>query len=227
MKIIKEMLYSLSETDYKKFNEKLIPAVDKNTVLGVRIPILRKLAKNICKEQWAGDFIRELPHEYFEENNLHAFIIENQNDFDTALKLTEEFLPFIDNWATCDSFFPKIFSKHIDEIDRRIDVWLDSDHEYTQRFALGLIMRLHLEDNFNPEYLKRASLIKSDKYYVNMMISWLFATALAKKEEQTLEYILDRKLEPWIHNKTIQKALESNRISDQLKEKLKKCKIPK
>lgn len=226
MKIINDILFELCESEYKKFNEKLIPGINRESVLGVRIPALRKLAKEIYKEKWIGEFLNDLPHKYLEENHLHAFLIEQEKDFQKALHLTEEFLPYIDNWATCDSFFPKIFKKHIREIDEKIDKWLQSGEEYTIRFALGLIMRLHLDENFNPDYLKKASEIKSDKYYVNMMIAWLFATALAKREEVALDFILNKKLPTWIHNKTIRKALESYRVDPKTKLLLKKHKIP-
>lgn len=226
MKIVHDLLFQMRDENYREFNAKLIPCIEKDRIIGIRIPVLRKMAKDMYKEKWVGEFLHHLPHRYFEENNLHAFLIEQENDIRKSIELTEEFLPFIDNWATCDSFFPKIFKKNTEMIDEKINLWLASDKEYTVRYALGLIMRLHLDDNFDCSYLKKASEIISDKYYINMMIAWLFATALAKYENETMDFIINKKLPLWVHNKTIQKSIESNRINPQLKEILKKYKIP-
>lgn len=226
MKKIQDLLFNLRDDDYKEFNSKLIPNIKKWNMIGIRIPNLRKLAKDIYNKEWIGEFLEELPHRYFEENNLHAFIIEQEKDLHKAIELTEKFLPYIDNWATCDSFFPKVFKNNTDIVDQKIYTWLLSHDEYTVRYALGLIMRLHLKENFDEKFLKIASQIKTDKYYINMMIAWLFATAMVYQKDVIFDYIMNKKLPLWVHNKTISKALESYRIDNNTKELLKKYKIP-
>jgi len=223
---IQNLLFQFKDGDYKTFNSKLIPNLKESDMIGIRIPDLRKIAKDIYTEEWIGEFLNELPHRYFEENNLHAFIIEQEKDFFKALELTERFLPYIDNWATCDSFFPKVFRKNIEIIDQKIELWLTSDKEYTVRYALGLIMRLHLKDNYDERFLDKASAIRSDKYYINMMIAWLFATALVYRKDVVIDYFKSNKLPTWVHNKAIQKAIESYRIDNHTKELIKKYKIP-
>ena len=218
-------LFLLKDDEYKTFHSKLMPTINPDTIIGIRIPILRKFAKDFSKKEEAQNFISQLPHEYYEENNLHAFILETIKDYNSAIKKTEEFLPYIDNWATCDMFMPKTFKEHTNELLPTIKKWLKSDSIYTIRYAIGLLMKLYLDKNFNPEYLELVSSIRSNEYYVNMMISWYFATALAKQYDYSIKYLTEKKLDTWVHNKTIQKAIESYRISTETKEYLKTLKI--
>ena len=202
-----------------------MPTINPDTIIGIRIPVLRKFAKDFSKKDVAKDFLNQLPHKYYEENNLHAFILETIKDYKSALEKTEEFLPYIDNWATCDMFFPKVFKNHTDDLLSHIKRWLESNSVYTIRYAIGLLMKLYLDENFSPEYPELVSSIRSDEYYVNMMIAWYFATALAKQYDTAIEYLTNKKLDTWVHNKTIQKAIESYRISDETKNYLRTLKI--
>ena len=224
MEIIKE-LFKLQDKKYGEFQTKLIPTASPDTFIGVRTPDLRNLAKRIVKENKYKEFLKELPHQYFDENQLHAFIISEIKDYDECMNYINEFLPFVDNWATCDQMSPKIFKKHLDKVIEQIKVWMKSKETYTIRFGIGMLMQYYLDDNFKPEYLKMVSKIKSQEYYVNMMIAWYFATALAKQYKKTLPYIEEKKLDTWTHNKTIQKAIESYRITPEQKEYLKSLKI--
>lgn len=165
-----------------------------------------------------------IPHKYYEENNLHAYIIEYIKDYDTAIAETKKFLPYIDNWATCDTFMPKVFKKNADRLLPEIMGWLGSDETYTVRYGIGMLMRLYLDENFSPEYLRIVAGIKSDEYYINMIIAWYFATALAKQYDTAIGYLLNNRLDVWVHNKTIQKAIESYRISGEIKEYLREMK---
>lgn len=222
---IQHTLFSMKDEKYKAFNAKLIPTVKPDLIIGVRTPELRKYAKALAKTPESESFISILPHKYYEENNLHAFIIELLKDYDKALLETERFLPYIDNWATCDMFLPKVFSKNTGSLLVKIQEWLKSDRVYTVRYAIGLLMSLYLDENFNSDFLQDVASVHSDEYYINMMISWYFATALAKQYDCTVTYITEKKLDKWVHNKTIQKAVESNRISDDIKKYLKTLKI--
>jgi len=222
MKITEE-LFKLQDTDYKSFHSKLMPTVDADTIIGVRVPVLRKFSKDLSKTFDVTAY--SLPHEYYEENNLHAFLIEHIKDFSLALYETERFLPYIDNWATCDMFFPKVFKKHPEIILEKIREWIKSEHTYTVRYAIGLLMRMFLDDNFKDEYADMVADITSDEYYINMMRAWYFATALAKQYDKIIPIIKEKKLDVWTHNKTIQKALESYRIDKETKEYLKEFKI--
>ena len=222
---IREKLLSLREPKYAEFSSSLMPTVDKNTVIGVRIPTLRKYAKQLMRDRGQGEFLSELPHKYFEENNLHAFMIEQIKDFDACVDETERFLPFVDNWATCDSMRPKCFGENREELITYIEKWLLSEHTYTVRFAIQLLMLYYLDEEHIESSLERVSKVKSDEYYVNMMIAWFFATALAKDLIRTLPYIEGRCLSPWVHNKAIGKACESYRITDEQKKYLKTLKI--
>lgn len=222
---VQQKLFSMKDNKYKEFHAKLIPTVNAELIIGVRTPQLRKFAKEFAKTQESGEFIKALPHEYYEEDNLHAFIIEQIKDFDTAIAETERFLPFIDNWATCDMFLPKVFKKNTDKLIVSIKKWIKSNETYTVRYAIGLLMSLYLDECFKPEYLELAANVKSDEYYVNMMIAWYFATALAKKHEYAMPYIIEKRLDKWVHNKTIQKAVESSRISPETKIYLKTLKL--
>ena len=224
---IQERLFTFQDTDYKAFNKTLIPTVDEHTMIGIRMPVLKKFAKEFFRTEpeCVADFMNSLPHQYFEENNLHAFFIENISDFDTAIKETERFLPFIDNWATCDSFAPRIFKKYPDAVYQKILQWIQSDHPYTMRYAIGLLLSNYLDEQFRPEMLELVSNVRSSEYYINMMIAWYFSFALIKQYDAALPYIKKQTLTPFTHNKTIQKAIESRRISPEIKAYLRTLKL--
>lgn len=222
---IQKDLFALQDCEYRDFNAKLIPNIDKSSIIGVRTPELRKYAKIFMKSQNAADFINILPHKYYEENNLHGFIISQIKDFDELIYRLELFLPYIDNWATCDSIRPICFKRNRDKLIIKINEWLSSKHTYTLRFTIEMLMTHFLDENFQEEYLELAASVVSDEYYIKMMIAWYFATALAKQYEKTLPYILNRKLDKWTHNKTIQKAIESYRITDEQKMLLRSQKL--
>lgn len=221
---IQKKLLSMQDLKYKDFHKKLMPTIPENRIIGIRIPVLRKYAKEISGTREAEDFLQSLPHKYYEENNLHAFLIEKITDYELAVKKTEEFLPYIDNWATCDSFQPKIFSKNRDRLIGKIYEWIGSEKPYTVRYAIGLLMNLYLDEWFKEEYMAMVAEIHSDEYYVKMMQAWYFATALAKQYDMALIYLTDNRLDAWVHNKSIQKAAESRRIDKNTKEYLKTLK---
>ena len=221
---IRENLFELQDVKYGEFQKKLIPTVEPETVIGVRTPELRRLAKQAYKEPDAETFLKQLPHKYFEENQLHAFMISEEKDYGKCIGLVEVFLPYIDNWATCDQLSPKVFRKHKDELLLRVREWLQSTHTYTVRFAIGMLMEHYLNDEFDPAYPELVAMIRSEEYYINMMIAWYFATALAKQYEAVLPYIEEQRLDFWTHNKTIQKAVESRRITPEQKQYLKTLK---
>ncbi len=214
---IQARLFAMADEGYKAFHSKLIPNIDSALVIGVRTPELRKYAREFEKTPVAADFLVSLPHKYYEENNLHAFIIERTEDFDIALAETERFLPFIDNWATCDMFMPKAFKREPERLLDSIYRWLGSGETYTVRYGVGCLMNLFLDKRFSPEYMEAVASVKSDEYYVNMMIAWYFATALAKQYDAAIPYLTNRRLPVWTHNKTIQKAVESSHIDAQTK----------
>ena len=217
MKEIVDLLFSKQDIKYRDFQAPLFPNIDKERMIGVRTPELKKLAKELDGKEIAKKFIETLPHFYFDENQLHAFLISRIKDYQTCLKEVEIFLPYIDNWGTCDQLSPKVFAKHKDELIKSIKKWLNSDHVYVVRFAIGMLLCLYLDGDFKEEYLELVSNIRSNEYYINMMIAWYFATALAKQYSYAIKYIEDKKLDPWVHNKTIQKARESYRINDEQK----------
>ena len=223
--VILERLLALQDNAYQAFQSKLIPTKSPETIIGVRTPLLRKLAKELAGTPQAESFLRTLPHTYYEENNLHAFLVERIRDYDTALAETEAFLPYIDNWATCDCFSPKAFAKHKAELIVPIRRWLKSDQLYTVRYAMGMLMRYYLDEEFRPEYLAWVAGVHSGEYYLNMMRAWFFATALAKQPDAALPWLTERRLDVWTHNKTIQKAGESFRISPEMKQQLRKLRI--
>ena len=225
MKEIVDLLYSKQDIKYRDFQSPLFPNIDKEKMIGVRTPELKKLARELDGSETANKFIETLPHFYFDENQLHAFLISRIKDYQTCLKKVERFLPYIDNWGTCDQLSPKVFAKHKDELIKSIKKWLNSDHVYVVRFAIGMLLSLYLDEDFQEEYLELVSKIRSNEYYINMMIAWYFATALAKQYSYAIKYIEDKKLDPWVHNKTIQKARESYRINDEQKAYLKSLKI--
>lgn len=219
-----EKLSEYKDEGYKQFNSKLIPTVDPDLIIGVRTPVLRKFAKEFFKTDESKSFLQSLPHKYYEENNLHAFLVAQIKDFDEALYETKRFLPYIDNWATCDTFMPKVFKKNPEKLLPEIKKWISSEKTYTVRYATGLLMNLFLDEKFSTEYPDMVSEIKSDEYYINMMIAWYFATALAKQYDAVLPYLTEKRLPVWVHNKIIQKAVESYRIPAETKEYLKTLK---
>lgn len=225
LNVISEELFALQDTEYQVFQSKLMPTIPPETVIGVRTPLLRKRAKELAGTPQAESFLHDLPHRYYEENNLHAFLIEKIRDYDTALAETERFLPYINNWATCDCFCPKVFAKHKEELLISIRRWLGSDQTYTVRYAMGMLMRYYLDEDFQPEYLAWVAGVHSEEYYLNMMRAWYFATALAKQPDAALPWLTDRRLDVWMHNKTIQKAAESYRIPPEMKQQLRELRI--
>lgn len=217
---IQKQLFSLQDVPYGDFQARLLPTVPRERIIGVRTPALRRLAKELSKDPETEAFLKELPHRYFEENQLHAFLLEGEKDYDACLRRLNAFLPYVDNWATCDQMCPKALEKHADALLPQIRLWLASPHPYTVRFAIGLLMRYYLDERFAPEYPDLVASIVSEEYYVNMMVAWYFATALAKQYESILPYLKEGRLETWTHNKTIQKAVESYRIRPEQKEEL-------
>lgn len=222
---IRERLFALQDTEYKQFHCRLIPTVRQENVIGIRTPQLRKLAKELNQSGEAEKFLADLPHQYYEENNLHGFLIEQIKDYDTCVLTLHQFLPYVDNWATCDGMSPKVFKKHLPELLGEIKIWIASKHTYTVRFGIGMLMKFFLDEHFKPEYLDMAAAVRSEEYYVNMMAAWYFATALAKQYDATLPIIEERRLESWVHNKTIQKAVESYRITAEQKDHLRTLKV--
>ena len=210
---IQERLFALQDKGYQEFSSKLIPTVPQEKIIGVRTPALRQLAREVIAAGAAETFLRELPHTYHEENQLHAFILSADKDYDSCLAYVNEFLPYVDNWATCDQMSPKVFKKHRPELLLQIKTWLKAEQTYTVRFAIGMLMAHFLDEDFDRSYLEMAAQIRSEEYYINMMIAWYFATALAKQYEAALPFIEDKRLSPWTHNKAIQKACESRRVS--------------
>lgn len=217
---IKEELFSLKDEAYKDFQARLIPNISKDTVIGIRVPVLRKFAKDLIKKGKEGEFLLSLPHTYYDENMLHSILLSESKDFTTCVERIEKFLPFIDNWAVCDILSPKIFKKNREDLLPFIKKWISSKHTYTCRFGLGMLMSHFLEEDFKSEYLHLVAEVESEEYYVNMMVAWFFATALAKQWKESVLYLEEKRLSPWVHNKTIQKAVESYRISKEEKEYL-------
>lgn len=224
MNNISEELFKLQDKKYKDFQAKLIPTINPNTIIGVRTPELRSYAKELIKSGNYLSFLSDLPHKYFDENQLHAFIISQIKDYDECIKYINKFLPYVDNWATCDQMSPKIFKKYSDKLLIQIKKWIKLKETYIIRFGIGMLMQYYLDDNFKVEYLEMVASIKSKEYYVNMMIAWYFATALAKQYDLTISFIENQKLDIWTHNKVIQKAIESYRIADEKKDYLKSLK---
>lgn len=206
-------LFEMQDLQYRDFHAKLMPTVSKELVIGVRTPALRNLVKEIRNTECAAEFLGILPHKYYEENNLHAFLIEEIKDYNECIKAVNRFLPFVDNWATCDMMRPQIFKKHLPELLEQIRIWIASDKTYTVRFGIEMLMCYYLDENFKPEYPETVSKIRSDEYYIKMMVAWYFATALAKQYDAVVPYLEQNKLDADTHNKTIQKAVESYRIT--------------
>ena len=225
IKTITERLFALQDKKYRDFHAKLLPNVNPESIIGVRTPDFRKLAKELFKNPDTSEFLDALPHKYYDENNLHAALIEQIKDYDECIAQIERFLPYVDNWATCDIMSPKVFKKHTDELLVPIRRWLASEHTYTIRFGIEMLMSYYLDDKFKPEYFDYVAVLRSEEYYVNMMIAWYFATALAKQYDSALPYIEQHKLAVWTHNKAIQKSCESYRITDEQKAYLRTLKI--
>ncbi len=217
-------LVALADPAYRDFHASLIPNVPKEHILGVRTPVLRRFASEFSHRPEAYAFLRRLPHTYYEENNLHAFLIERMSDYACALRETTAFLPYIDNWATCDMFSPRVFKKRADALLPEICAWLVSTHTYTVRFGLNMLMRYYLEERFKEEYLALAAAVPTEEYYLHMMVAWFFATALTKQYEKTLPFFLENRLDVKTHNKAIQKARESRCIPEERKAFLKSLK---
>lgn len=224
---IEKRLFENRDEKYRQFQAKLMPGTEIERIIGVRTPVLRALAKEYAKNEKIGEFLSELPHAYYDENNLHGFIISLCRDYEQTVAYVDAFLPYVDNWATCDLLSPKVFTKNRDRLTAEIDRWLASERTYTVRFGLEMLMSHFLDEHFDVKYLEKAAKIRSEEYYVNMMTAWLFATALAKQWDSTVPFIEQNRLDPWVHNKTIQKARESYRITDEQKEYLKGLKTGK
>ena len=221
---IREELYKLQDVKYRDFQMKLIPGIGQDTMIGVRTPDLRRLAKKMAGRADINEFINDLPHKYFDENQLHAFIISGMKDYDQCMAALQAFLPYVDNWATCDQMSPKVFRKHRKELLEPVRRWIASTEPYTIRFGIGMLMEHYLDEDFDPAYPEMVAAIQSDEYYVKMMVAWYFATALAKQYDTVIPYIEHESLNVWTHNKTIQKAVESYRITKEQKEYLKTLK---
>ena len=218
---IRQTLFSLQDIKYGDFQAKLMPTMDRQRVIGVRTPALRKYAKELAKEKDIQEFLQDLPHKYFEENQLHAFIICEQKEYHRCMEELVRFLPYVDNWAICDQMSPKVFKKHRKELLEQIKIWIASKETYTVRYGIGMLMNHFLEEDFEVEYPEIVAKIRTEEYYVNMMIAWYFATALAKQYEAVLPFLEERRLDNWTHRKAIQKSVESYRITKEQKEYLK------
>lgn len=217
MQEITDRLFEMQDLKYRDFNSSLNPTLNKNCFIGVRTPLLRSFAKEIKGTELAEKFILELPHKYFEENQLHALLFDNEKSFDKCIKNIELFLPYVDNWATCDQLNPKIFKNYPENLFENIKVWIKSNRTYTVRYAIKKLMDIYLDDNFQKKYCDMVAEIKSDEYYICMMQAWYFATALAKQYDTAIEYLENHKLTDFVHKKTIQKACESFRVSNEHK----------
>ena len=224
---IREELFALQDVEYGDFQAKLTPGIPRDSFIGVRVPDLRKLAKRLIKEPETTEFLRELPHKYYDENMLHGLLLSEMKDYDACIAEVDQFLPYVDNWAVCDIMSPKIFKRDKAAILDKIKEWSASEKTYTCRFGIEMLMSFFLDEDFKPEYLDIPASVHSEEYYVQMMIAWFFATALAKQWDATVKYIEDQRLDTWTHNKTIQKARESYRITPEQKEYLKTLKIAK
>ncbi len=224
---IRDELKLLQDTKYRDLQIRIIPTVKPETIIGVRTPELRKMAKQLGAAEEIGTFLDDLPHAFFEENQLHAFIVSGMKDYRDCIQALNRFLPYVDNWATCDQMSPRVFRKHRPELPEEIRKWIGSAEPYTVRFGIGMLMEHYLDEDFDVKYPEAVASLRSEEYYVNMMIAWYFATALAKQYETVLQYIEQHRLDDWVHNKAIQKAVESYRITPEQKEYLKTLKIRK
>lgn len=224
---IKTELFQLQDEAYRDFQGKLIPTIERDTIIGVRTPELRKLAKKLVKRDDVDEFLAVLPHLYFDENQLHAFLISEMKDFGRCMDNVCRFLPYVDNWATCDQLSPGIFKKYRQELLPYIREWIGSERVYTVRFAVGMLMQHFLDQDFDLVYPELVAGIQTEEYYINMMVAWYFATALAKQYEAVLPYIEGKRLDNWTHNKAIQKSIESRRITPEQKAYLRSLKVSK
>jgi 3-methyladenine DNA glycosylase AlkD len=224
---ILRQLFALQDEAYRLFQTKLMPTVPPEQVIGVRIPALRKLAKELWGTTEARRFMENLPHQYYEENNLHGLFIQQMGDYDQVIQALNRFLPFVDNWATCDLLRPKVVGKHLSEFLFHIRRWIASEETYTVRFGIEMLMTWYLDGAFQPEYLDWVAAVPGEDYYIRMMVAWFFATALAKQPEATLPILEEKRLPAWTHNKAIQKAIESRQIPAEQKNYLKTLKIKK
>lgn len=221
---IREELFAAQDVTYGDFQAKLTPGILRELFIGVRVPELRKLAKRLAKEPETAKFLEELPHKYYDENMLHGLLVSEIKDYDTCIAAVDKFLPYVDNWAVCDIMSPKVFNKNKTDLLNKIKEWSASEETYTCRFGIEMLMSHFLDDDFRPEYLNIPAAVHSEEYYVKMMIAWFFATALAKQWDEAVKYIEDYRLDTWVHNKTIQKARESYRITPEQKAYLKTLK---
>lgn len=224
---VQKRLFEMQDIRYRDFHAKLIPTMEKDKFIGIRTPMLRKFASEFGKTEESKLFLKVLPHQYYEENNLHGLLIEQIRDYDKCLEELERFLPFIDNWATCDLLALHMMKKHRGVFIREVYRWMESDQPYTIRFGIGMLIRHYLDEEFKPEYPEKVAAIRSEEYYVNMMRAWYFATALAKQYEKVLPFLEERRMDVWTHNKTIQKAIESCRITPEQKAYLRTLRIRK
>ncbi len=222
---IRTQLWAMQDPEYKDFHSKLIPTVDSGAIIGVRTPQLRKYARKLAKDPQIEDFLTQLPHRYYDENNVHAFVVEQMKDYEECLAQIQRFLPYVDNWATCDMMAPKVFGQHKAELLTPIRSWITSEETYTIRYGIGMLMRFYLDEDFVPDYLRWVAEVASREYYVNMMRAWFFATALAKQYDRTVPFFEEKRLDDWTHNKAVQKACESLRITAQQKKYLRGLKV--
>ena len=223
---VRMRLFDLQDLDYKAFHCKLMPTVPPEAVIGVRTPEIRQLARELSKTpETAAEYLGSLPHRYYEENNLHGALLSLLRDYGQTVEALEEFLPYVDNWATCDLISPKAFRRHPNQLPEQARRWMASQHTYTVRFGIGVLLEFYLDGAFQTEYLDWAADLRSGEYYVNMMIAWYFATALAKQYDAALPYLLNRRLDSWTHNRAIQKALESRRVPEEQKAYLRGLKM--
>ena len=221
MNELQTALFELQDLKYRDFHSSLMPDIEKENVIGIRIPVLRKFAKEFARSEKTEGFLQELPHQYYEENNLHMILITGITDYEKCLEEVNRFLPYIDNWATCDLPLPKCFDKNKEDILVRAKNWIATDDTYVKRYGMGVMMRLFLDEDFKEEYIQLVAAVKSEEYYVNMMIAWYMATALAKQWDAAIPYIQEHRLSEWVHRKSIQKAVESYRITPEQKDYLK------
>jgi len=224
MQSITDQLFAMQDLKYKQFHSKLMPTINPEVIIGVRTPALRKFAKQLRDSTEVERFLKELPHHYYEENNLHGFLLETIKDVNDCIFAINEFLPYVDNWATCDMMAPKVLKKDLPKLYEWVKLWITSSETYTIRFGVNMLMKYYLDEHFLPEYAELVASIRSEEYYVKMVVAWYFATALAKQYDAVLPYLTEQRLDTWTHNKTIQKAVESYRITPEQKVYLKTLK---
>ncbi len=222
---VQESLFSLQDLKYRDFHAGLIPTIDPKNIIGVRMPALRALAKKLYGTPEGDEFLRTLPHRYYDENTLHGLMVSLIRDIDESISALDTFLPYVDNWATCDVISPKPFGKHPPQLLPAIRAWIFYGHTFAIRFGIRMLMDHYLDEAFEAEYLHMVTEVSSQEYYVRMAIAWLFATALVKQPEAAMPFLRGQLLDPWTHNKTIRKAIESYRIPPEMKEELRSLTI--